>query len=70
MSHPQADGQISRSNGADVDAFQGDDAAGRLILVLRGEEVVQDGIVEDEPVPLPLADVPWDNARAINAQKK
>lgn len=58
FSHPQADGEVRRRDGANAYPFQRDDATWRLVLVLRGNEVVQDSIVEDEPVPLPLAHVP------------
>lgn len=60
-SHPQAYRQIRQPNRVDVNALQGDDTARRLILVLRGNEVVQNSVVQDEPMPPPLANVTWDS---------
>lgn len=54
----QVDGQIRRSNRIDVNSLERDNAARRFVLVLRRDEVVQDGVVEDEPVFLPLPDIP------------
>lgn len=58
-SHFERDGQIRAPDRIDVDVLQGDDAARRLVLVLRSEEVVQDSVRQNEPISVPLLHVPW-----------
>lgn len=61
-SHLHGNRQVRGPNGIDANwhangPLQGDDAARGLILVLGGEEVVQNSVRQDEPIPVPLLHV-------------